>query len=90
MAVSRGLRRRFGFAFRLDRQCVVDFRAARSGGFVLWCCFSLNRSFSGRDSVQLCEIPAGIHVVRSVEFLLRLGFAQPLRTQLVFRPEDLS
>src|SRR5271163_788782 len=51
VAASQRFRRASGFAFRSDRRCAVEFGTARSDEFVLWFCFSLNRSFLGRDFV---------------------------------------
>ena len=76
LAAFHNFRRASGFVFRLDRLRGVDFLAVRSDVFVLQGCFSLNRSFSGRDSVLPCETAARMHAVRSNGFLPRLDFDQ--------------
>src|SRR5271155_1754595 len=88
VAASQRFRRAPGFAFRLDCRSAVEFGAARSDEFVLWCCFSLNRSFSGRDFVRRCETAAEILVVRSAELFLWLGFDDRLGRYVAFQMED--
>src|SRR5271156_1373763 len=89
VAASHHFRQASRFAFRLAHSRAADFRADRGDRFVLWCCFSPNRSFSGRDSARRYETAAGIRDVRSAGFLLRVGYDQQLGRRVAVQIEDL-